>query len=185
MSLDLSQVIFDNPSGTTQNFTNLSINDTLDSLSGYMINWTVNSSVLPTDRNSFREKFVNISTLNGTVSIDNIVWHWRDTELTGYDESLFELWKYNSTGWTMLNSTPDVISNELSLTSMDPASDYGILQSNISGCVVINTTGLYGLTGNVVGAPNYVNAPFGVDYACVVIVASDVLFDCNGYSIDQ
>ena len=43
-----------------------------------------NPGGLPTGRNSFNQKFLNISPASGTVQIDKIVWQWRNDELAGY-----------------------------------------------------------------------------------------------------
>ncbi|MBU0532560.1 hypothetical protein KKB44_03635, partial [Candidatus Micrarchaeota archaeon] len=63
------------------------------------------------------------------VSINEITWHWLTSELGGYDESTFELWRYDSSGWTNMGATLDTGANTLSLTNMIPASVYGILQN--------------------------------------------------------
>ncbi|MEM3499448.1 MAG: S8 family serine peptidase, partial [Candidatus Bilamarchaeaceae archaeon] len=150
---NLSKVIIDNPNGNFENYTVLSLDDSVGAGEEYYINWSKNSTTLPSNRFSFASKFVDISILSGAPSIDSITWHWLDSELTGYNESKFELWKYNSSGWTMLNNTPDISNNVLSLTNMNPASTYGILQNNESTCVVINESGVYILKNNITGAP--------------------------------
>jgi len=122
----------DNPSGNFENYTSLSISDTVEANTAYSLNWTTNSSALPVDHISFRQKFVNITSETGTVSIDSVVWHWSNSELSGYSENIFDIWKYNSSGWSDLNATLDTAANTLTLTNMNPASDYGILQSNVS-----------------------------------------------------
>jgi|GEM_PF-4064566 len=176
----LSNVTFDNPAGNYENYTILSIDDTVEANTAYRINWTQNSSALPTNYISFANKFVDITNISGSVSIDSISWSWLDSELSGYNESKFELWKYNSSGWSMLNNTPDTVNNRLSLTNMNPASTYGILQQ-IENCPVITSSGVYTQTQNYVGAPNSAS-PLS-DYVCVKIASSNVVFDCNGYNI--
>ncbi|MEW6749267.1 MAG: right-handed parallel beta-helix repeat-containing protein, partial [Candidatus Micrarchaeota archaeon] len=178
---DIIGAVIDNPAGTYENYTNLSISDLVSASSAYSINWTRNSSALPSHRDSFAQKFVNISKITGTVSIDAITWHWTDAELTGYDESAFELWKYNASGWTMLNDTPDTGADRFILSGMDPASDYGILQYNLSNCPILDEAGTYVQTFDYIGAPNLANPVSG--YACVKIASSDVVFDCNGFDI--
>ncbi|MEM4208477.1 MAG: right-handed parallel beta-helix repeat-containing protein, partial [Candidatus Bilamarchaeaceae archaeon] len=184
-SYNLSRVIIDNPNGNFENYTVLSLDDSVGAGEEYYINWSKNSTTLPSNRFSFASKFVDISILSGAPSIDSITWHWLDSELTGYNESKFELWKYNSSGWTMLNNTPDISNNVLSLTNMNPASTYGILQNNGSTCVVINESGQYTITNNLTGAPYTISlSDVGMEVAvCIEINASDVEFDCQGYSI--
>ncbi|MEM3335955.1 MAG: right-handed parallel beta-helix repeat-containing protein, partial [Thermoplasmata archaeon] len=182
---NLSKVIIDNPNGNFENYTVLSLDDSVGAGEEYYINWSKNSTTLPSNRFSFASKFVDISILSGAPSIDSITWHWLDSELTGYNESKFELWKYNSSGWTMLNNTPDISNNVLSLTNMNPASTYGILQNNESECMVINESGVYILKNNITGAPyNIYLSDIAKELAvCIEINASDVEFDCQGYSI--
>jgi hypothetical protein len=45
--------------------------------------------------------------------------------------STFKLWKYNESGWTLLNDTPDLTENTLSLFNFEIGSDYGILDGEI------------------------------------------------------
>jgi parallel beta-helix repeat protein len=175
----LSNVTFDNPAGNYENYTILSIVDTVEANTAYRINWTQNSSALPTNYISFANKFVDITTVSGSVSIDSISWSWLDSELSGYNENIFELWKYNSSGWTLLNNTPDTVNNRLSLTNMNPLSTYGILQNE--NCPVITSPGQYTQAQNYVGAPNSASPLSG--YACVKIASSNVVYDCNGYNI--
>lgn len=134
--LNMSNTTFRNPTGTLENYTVLSINDSIDASSAYSINWTTNSSALPADYISFAQKFVNITTHVGAVSMDSVVWHWYDSELAGYFENRFELWKYNSSGWNDTNALLNTSTNTLSLTNFNPASDYGILQSDEELCYV-------------------------------------------------
>lgn len=54
-------------------------------------------------------------------------------------------------------------------------------------CPVISSSGPFSLAVDPVGAPNDVSGtlgdPPGTDYACVVIAAPNVVFDCNGHFI--
>ncbi|MFH0884786.1 MAG: NosD domain-containing protein [Candidatus Micrarchaeota archaeon] len=128
-NLSLIGVILDNPPGDMQYYTNISLNDTVPAGQSYAITWAGVPALPPAGRSSFRAKFVNISNDSVGVSIDRIVLHWADSELGGYNESRFELWKRNGT-WARLNNTPDTPANELSLANHNPGSTYGILQLN-------------------------------------------------------
>jgi len=140
ITLSLTGVIFDNPFGALyQNFTNLTISDIAQS-EAYSINWSTNSTSLPLGQSSFARKFVDISNLAGSVSIDSINWTWLDSELTGYNEDTFALWKFNSSGWTVMNDTPNTTTNTLSLSSLNPASIYGILYQSTVACGSIAAT---------------------------------------------
>ncbi|MFN7991320.1 MAG: right-handed parallel beta-helix repeat-containing protein [Candidatus Micrarchaeia archaeon] len=187
LDISLSYVVFDNPSGSIQNFTNLSLNDTLTALSVYTIDHSAQPAILPLGVASFAERYVNITRVSGTVSIDSIAWHWRDAELGVLDsESEFRLYKYNSTGWVVVNATPDTAGNTLSLTAHSPASVYAILENGtavLPNCPVISSPGAFTMTGNSVGSPNPASPIAGT--TCVLITSSNVVFDCDGFNISN
>jgi parallel beta-helix repeat protein len=139
---NFSNVLFLNPAGSVVNYTNLSVDDSVAASSEYNINWSSNISALPANRGSVNETYVNISVSSGTVSIDEITWHWDAGQ--GINENQFELWNYNSSGWTSLNSTPDTSANELSLVSHSPNGTYALLellnQAPLASDVVLNST---------------------------------------------
>jgi uncharacterized repeat protein (TIGR01451 family) len=170
-------------SGDYQNYTNLTINDTVERGDMYTIDWTSNSSALPPSRKSFAQKFINISHENGSIEIDRTVWHWNDSESAGLPEAQFELWKFNATGWVMLNNTPDSFGNSLSLYDFNPLSDYGIMYFNFTDCMVIENPGNYVVQDDLSGAPSNIGGYFIPDDACIVISSSDVTLDCDGYNI--
>ena len=180
--LNMSSVIFDSASGTYLNYTNLSINDSIEPSAAYSADWSPVLAMPDVFHTPFAGKFVNISIVSGTPSIDSIFWTWLPSEVTaGYNESRFELWKYNSTGWSMLNQSPNTGAHALSLSNMNPASVYAILNAS-DNCPVITTPGTnYVQSDNFLGAPNDASPRPGV--ACVKIAASNVVYDCNGYNI--
>ncbi|MBD3418454.1 DUF11 domain-containing protein [Candidatus Micrarchaeota archaeon] len=184
-SLDFNNVIFDDSTGSYNDFTNLSMSDNVALNDQYSISWTENSTALPADTASFANKWVNISNGSAAVSIDQLVWHWTDSELSaGYFESNFELWKYgiSSGTWSNEGAILDTTANTLTINNLNPASDYGILQ-NLSTCPVITSSGGYQLQADLVGAPNPVEGGHGLASVCVLINTSDVYLDCNGHKI--
>ena len=184
-TLSMSNVIFDNPYGVPYtNFTNLSLNDTVTSSAPYYITWTSNSSALPADVTSFRQKWVEISPSSGSPSIDSVAWHWTDAELAGYDENKLTIIKDNGS-WSFPGAALNAGANTLSIAPLSGFSDFGIVELPyvpVSTCMVIDTPGEYAQAANLVGAPHSAS-PTHVDYACIVINAPDVSYDCNGYSI--
>jgi parallel beta-helix repeat protein len=129
-TLNLSGLIFDNPFGGMADYTTLSINDTVDPGDEYSVNWTGNPGSIPLGYRSFAQKFVDVSTISGSPSIDSIAWSWNGSELGGYDDTNFGLWQFDGTSWTLLNETPDTIADTLGLTNLSPAGAYAILQTN-------------------------------------------------------
>ena len=180
--LNMSSVIFDSASGTYLNYTNLSINDSIEPSAAYSADWSPVLAMPDVFHTPFAGKFVNISIVSGTPSIDSIFWIWLPSEVTaGYNESRFELWKYNSTGWSLQNSSPSLSAHALSLSNMNPASVYAILNAT-DNCPIITAPGTnYVQSDNFIGAPNDASPRPGV--ACVKIAASNVVYDCNGYNI--
>ncbi|MCX6773637.1 MAG: MopE-related protein [Candidatus Micrarchaeota archaeon] len=129
INVNLSNVIFGSPAGNYQNFTNLSLMDSMiEENEAYSINWTSIPQELPSHHSSFANKFVSISATYGAPMIDYAEWSWSEDELNGYDESNFRLWKQNSSGWFLLNDTPDTELNTLSVSNLSSFSGFGILE---------------------------------------------------------
>ncbi|MFA5187206.1 MAG: right-handed parallel beta-helix repeat-containing protein [Patescibacteria group bacterium] len=175
--LNLSSVIFDSASGTYLNYTNLSINDSIEPSAAYSVDWSPVLAMPDAFHTPFAGKFVNISVISGTPGIDSIFWTWLPSEVTAqYNESMFELWKYNSSGWAMLNTSPDMGAHSLSLYNMNPASVYGILNAS-DNCPIVTSS--YVQARDFIGSPNVVSG----GTACVVVNADNLVYDCNGYGI--
>ncbi len=179
-TVNLTGVVFDNPTGSMAGYTNLSINDQLKSET-YTIKWANSPPTLPQNRVSFAQKFVNISKVSGTVSIDSIRWSWTDPESSGHNESSFQLWKYNGT-WSNTGAALDTGADTLALTNLNPASTYGILET-IQTCQVVDSPGTFTMANSYLGAPNDASEMPDGGMACVKIAASNVVFDCNGDTI--
>ncbi len=138
--LNLSGVVFDSPPGTMQDYTTLSINDTVSSGEAYSISWSTNTSALPPGDISFAQKFVAIRAVNGTPSIDSAVWSWSASELNGYDESWLRLFDYGAS-WQMLNASPNTMAHSLSATGIAADAVYGVLELNGMPDIILNAPG--------------------------------------------
>ncbi len=136
--INVSNIIFDNPSGSFQNFTNLSLNDSVEPNMTYSISWASIPGALPAGYAAFAGKYVNITALDGTPSIDSVAWMWTSGELAGYDASMLRLLKFNASGWSRVNDTPDTSGNTLSLAGMGSFSTFAILQ--LDGTTVPSVT---------------------------------------------
>lgn len=178
-NLRLANAIIDSPAGGLTDFANLSLNDSLSSFSSYSFNWT---GTPPSPPFTAFGKFVNISILGGTVVLDAIAWHWLDSESSGYQETNFTIYKYNSSGWSKVPASIDIGGNVLRATSVSPLSDFGILEGNESvNCPVISGPGSFVQDMDYSGAPNS-GSPV-LDGTCVLISSSNVTWDCGGRSI--
>ncbi|MBN2122561.1 right-handed parallel beta-helix repeat-containing protein [Candidatus Micrarchaeota archaeon] len=180
----LESFLFLNPSGSQVNYTNLSIGDIMDTSSEeYAIGWGESPGSSPSDRSSFENKYLTISAAGGSPSIDTITWHWQDSETSGYVEAMLELWKYNASGWTLLNNTPDTSANTLTQYAMSPSSTYAIFENVSVDCEVISSPGTYNLSSNLSGAPNPLSTVAGTTAACIIIASLGVTLDCKGFTI--
>ncbi|MFC1741504.1 LamG-like jellyroll fold domain-containing protein [Nanoarchaeota archaeon] len=125
---EINNLTFRHPSGVVENSTSISITDDVDAADQYTINWTTNSSALPDGLKSFRNQWVDIESLS-SAAIETVIWTWDQSQLSGYDESLFVLLRYDGQDWTVLNNTPDIANNRLTINDHTPASDYGPAQN--------------------------------------------------------
>ncbi|MBU0497168.1 MAG: right-handed parallel beta-helix repeat-containing protein [Candidatus Thermoplasmatota archaeon] len=185
--LYMVNVTLDNPSGTMENYTKISLYDSVEFNTTYSIGWSEKPLLggLPLDRVSFANKYQLISLDGDASSIDWLVWHWDESELGGYNESAFELWSYigdNSTGaWTKYPVTQNTVANVLAMTSHTNGI-YAILQNNerpvteISECQYISVPGRYELSNDLSGVLNGSNT-------CLIITSQNVSLDCNFHSI--
>jgi parallel beta-helix repeat protein len=190
-TINLSGLVFDNPLGNMQNYTNLSVNDRVSSGESYSISWTRSPSSIPAGESSFAQKFVNITALSGAPSIDSVTWTWLGSELTGYNQSGFQLWGYNSTSWTLLHGTLNTTARTLSLARLKPGGVYGIFQKDINPS--IDNVGALA-TRNLITAPPSIrlkrpangtiiesSTPISVDLAFTATDASSAKMNCSLY----
>jgi hypothetical protein len=118
-------MVLDNPSGGFENFTTLEIHDTAENSYAFMLNWTTNSTPLPSS--SFAQKMVTIHEFGGPVEIDSITWSWDDSEIAPtQNETLFKLYEYN-VSWSDTGAALDTDANTLSLSDLPPKGLYAIL----------------------------------------------------------
>jgi len=183
--LELNNAVFDRRSADKSVQTTLSVDD--DVVGRYRILYSYQPDDLPANHGSFAGKFLEIENLTPSLSIDEVTWHWDQSEVNngGYTESEFELWKYDGSSWggAPINGTPDTTNNEFTQYGFEPDSVYAILEDNADAvnCQVITSPGTYQMTGDYLGAVTYMGE-LGGD-ACVLIDASDVTFDCRGHRI--
>ena len=141
-SVTLNNMTFKRPTGSDVNSTTLVMYDSVAADHVYSINWTAAPTPLPPETEAFNSRFVEITDHSFGSDISSINWSWQDGELIGYDEDYFELWKYSSGEWTMLNNTPDTATNTLSLTDHYPLSKYGVMENKTNRAPSISTVEL-------------------------------------------
>jgi parallel beta-helix repeat protein len=130
VTLNITSLRLFNPAWDDRNVTEVRLYDSVTAGTSYSINWTPAPGP-PGGYTTFDNKFIDIS---GTGPIDTISWAWTDDEILfgGYLESELSLWLWNGT-WSLLNNTPDLVNNLLSLANLNPASSYGILHNGTPG----------------------------------------------------
>ncbi len=186
LSYQMYNTTFRDNAGAAANFTALSMNDSFTD-GRYTVDWTP-GFMGPFLHYSFEQKFVNITSFTPGHTIDAVAWHWTDAEASGYNESKFQLFRHNATGWSQsLNYTPDTSANTLALYSHEPGSPYAILfnTTNISLCGNITAPGSYNLIQDIAGSTVPVSLPIAgsPQFACIRISAPNVSVNCNGYDI--
>ena len=73
--------------------------------------------------------------------------------------------------------------NEAALPEAGSGGGYGVMDTNVTGCQLINAPGAYVLIGNVSGASTLPYWPGAT--ACILINnTSNVNFNCNGFTIN-
>lgn len=125
-------IIFDNPNGNFQNYTNISINDILNPQSRYFFNWTSQPSTLFIEDRSFNNKYINFSTENETKEIDQIIWHWTPSEEVGYTPINLKNRFYNGT-WQNMSGIANIIQHTLTQFNVSFAGVYGIFDNITNG----------------------------------------------------
>jgi parallel beta-helix repeat protein len=181
MSFGMTDVLFLKPAGSLENYTNLSISDSLGAGEAYSINWSTNRTGFTSPYSSFHGKIVNISNMTGTaVSIDSITWHYTDAEAYKVSEIYLEIQKDSGSGWSDAGATVDTSANKLTLTNHNPASLYAIAEFMVMQCIAITTPNEYiWLKYDLEGSEIRPDA----ESSCLWVNASNVTVDCDGYNV--
>lgn len=179
-----TNIIFDNPSGNFQNFTNISINDILDPRSRYFFKWSNQPAALNLGDTSFNNKYLNFSSENESKLIDEITWYWSTAEESGYTPADLRLKFYNGS-WQNLSSVPNTMTRTLTATNLNTSGTYSILQVTTPNCPIISSPGIYTMTNNFTGAPNDISEIQAGATTCLKFATSNIDFDCNGYSLAE
>ncbi|MCI0503104.1 Ig-like domain-containing protein, partial [Candidatus Micrarchaeota archaeon] len=132
MPYQMYNAIFDSPGGAFANFTNLSINDSIDYNTSYVIDWQ-QMIAPPAGSFSFEQKYVLISTSFGAGQMTSVVFHWTDAESSSqpyYNESRFYLGNYYSASWSNASAALDTAAYTLTLTNQTLDGRFAILQHN-------------------------------------------------------
>ena len=137
ISYVLSQAIFDEPAGDMNDYSNISINDTISAPSrAYSISWSGSPASLPNGCHALAglttgEKFLAISNITGHPALNSFLWGWLDTESTPYNKSQFDLAFYNGSSWSRIPIQElDTMGDTLSAPGMGSAGVLGILECN-------------------------------------------------------
>ena len=143
--------IIDNPQGGYQNYTNISLNNTLPQDTNVSLTWSSNISI-PNNYSSFKNKFIE---QNGNTSL-NITFNWLNSELSGINESNLQLW-YNNGSWNLMNNTPNITDN--TLTAFNTQNGIYAILEFIPDTIPPNVTLLYP-SNNTTILTSYLNISF-------------------------
>ena len=136
MDLDIREILFDSPSGNGENHTSLSILDQVEPYTAYSLKWTTRPDELPHPYISFNNMYLQIS---GDSSIDRIIWHWNEEESVGYRESDLDVWQYDMQGWIIIGSDLNESNNSVSVSGLEPASVYALLQNRTPPSIILQS----------------------------------------------
>lgn len=131
LAYNMTNSLFLNPSGTTENSTNLSVYDDVANGTAYYVNWSGNPTALSANLRSFQQKYVSIGNFTSGVSIDSATWAWNASDETGYNASRLELWKGNGT-WANGNATLNSTARTLSISNISLLGTFAVLENNNS-----------------------------------------------------
>jgi hypothetical protein len=195
--VSIRNLTIDNPLGNFENYTSIDLRQSVaGGFNDYVIGWSNNTYGLPTDMNrSFANKNINITNTSGTPTIDQVNFTWLDSEIAGYTESLFRLWKYNNSGWALMDGTPDTANNVLSMEGFIPGSLYGIFEAEPSGCanlsddstwgnMLVNNSGVLYVNGNTTLCADTYYLDAAAATSAIRLNASGVHLDCNQSILD-
>jgi len=129
-SFYLEEVMFDNDAGLPENFTNLSLSDDLAIGENYTLDWATEPDTPPGQ--SFAQKYIEITGLGGAPSIDTVIWHWLEDELTtpeiNYTEDKLGIMEYDGARWLRVASTLDTDANTVTVTDLSGFSTFAVLE---------------------------------------------------------
>lgn len=166
------------------NTTSFDIADIVVPNQSYTIKTVTNPYGIPAGINdSFRGKGLNLTIINTTTAFSGFNFTWLQSEVSGFNEPSISLYSNNGSGWVLLNDTPDTGNNRISFTGPfnEGSSNVLALFADLENCPIINESGTYLQTRNYENATNP-SAPY-LEYTCVDIRASDVIWDCQGFNI--
>lgn len=116
-SLIADGAILDNPAGTLENYSNISIVDVVTVPNSYIYNWSVQpvpTPLLPVNITSINQKYVLIQNLSSSLAINNTQFNWNSTEEA--NETRFLVMYYNGSSWIRPSQTLNTGSNYISFS---------------------------------------------------------------------
>ena len=156
------------PSGSYVNSTKISALDYVLYNDSYSISWASFGTV-PTNMSVFSGKAISLDdgVLSSDAILDEFVIYWNSTESSGYNESLFSLWREVFPGtFTLMNDSPNTGGNYIMMydTNISGWGRYGILYNTSTGQVVPP------VPGNVTDAETLVIISQFISVALIFIV---------------
>ena len=181
-NVQADNVIFDSPAGLMDSYVNVSFADSVSLTESYKLSWKEDPypAYPPTAVN---DALLEMTDPSGPVSIDQLTLHYVDSQIS-VPEAELDLWERGQNGnWILLDGNHDVNTNELSALNVEGMSHVGIFEADgrnygpvikDSSLVFVQPTDYYILTNEI--SPH--------NHSLVIIDADDVLYDCNGHSIN-
>jgi parallel beta-helix repeat protein len=130
MSVNLTSVVFDSPSGALSGYSNISLVDVVVDSSIYSLNWSSSPGTSPTGSTSPSNQYLSISNSTELVSIDSLTFHYVPGDVN--QESTLGLWRYSSGSWTEVNATLNTASNLVNASALSSFGTFALFEDEFS-----------------------------------------------------
>jgi hypothetical protein len=180
-TLHLENVIFDNPLGNYENYSNVSMDYFISTqLHETAFNWSEAPATLP-DGFTYLQghlKIMNSSSYE-FYPIQNLSFNWGDDPLVPEENINLYLYNTSDSSWYLINDTPDTSANTISVSNLsitDPVYLSLLYSSNndLTECGNLTEAGTtYTLTNNVTS-----------NGTCFTINNNSITLDCDGYAVN-
>lgn len=143
-SLVTNFMIFDNPAGNYQNYSNISISDIVRDNEIYSVSYAVNVDPTSTGNISVNNATIQISNL-GNMSINLITWNYRNGAYNSSNEPSIRVWQFTipPPTWAALSSILNIPSKTVQLANVGTTGRYTLLYDpdfigSIINSIIIN-----------------------------------------------
>lgn len=125
-SVNATNETFDNPNGDFAHFSSIDFYHAPSSNEAFEIDWEENDTLAPTSATSVANKYINITNISATITINSITFNYDSADET--NEANFTVFKYASGAWTQVSTTVNATSNKATITSITSPGVYALFE---------------------------------------------------------